>query len=486
MLKLRISFFLIILLGFLSANGVRHKTAGDSLVSIIKLPDDELRDRKMVDYLYSRYLYSSSFDGAISALYDTVHKYDEAQESEYENFALALINRRSFKFNNAERYLLKAISAAQKADHMFLLFTFYSNMGFLKTDNGEPLAALQSYQVAHKVADDLNDPKLVATTDINMSDLYSKIQLYTQALHYLDHADNFCKLYPNTAGAMTCANIDINKAEIYFKLGNKDSLRYYAKRTDVTDNQLYDIQRIRSRLHYYIYLLDKDYPKAIDIIKNVLLEKKYDRNVDRWNLADSYYKLNKLDSAELTAQDIISEDELKSPQIRYQSYKLLSQISQKKGDYKTAAYQNGLALNELESFLKSMVHVGDLSSQMQLDQLESSYLVQTLNYKKENTLLIFTIMLVVLLVIVVAMFYFNISQKLKYENIINANKTQELAFLNSHGLRKHLANILGICDILIQDEKEGSELAKHYEYLSISAQKLDDAIKTMEKKLSEK
>jgi hypothetical protein len=39
---------------------------------------------------------------------------------------------------------------------------------------------------------------------------------------------------------------------------------------------------------------------------------------------------------------------------------------------------------------------------------------------------------------------------------------------------------------LIQDEKEGSELAKHYEYLSISAQKLDDAIKTMEKKLSEK
>ena len=485
MSKIRISLLLICLIACLAANGVRHKASGDSLTSILKLPDDDARDRQMIDFLYNRYLYSSLSDHTIYSLHDTVHKYDQAQESEYENFASALINRRVFKFDEAERYLLKAISAAQKADHKFLLFTFYSNMGFVKTDKGEPLAALQSYQVAHKIGEDLNDPKLVATTDINMSDLYGKIQLYTQALHYLGHAQDFCRLNPTKAGVEMCTNIDINKAEIYFKLGNKDSLNYYAGRIDVADNHLYDIQRIRNRMHYYQYLLEKDYPKAIDIIKNVLLDRKYDRNVDRWNLADSYYKLNKLDSAELIAGEIISDVELKSPQIRYQSYKLLSLISQQRGDFKSAAYQNGLALNELEGFLKSMVHVGDLSSQMRLEQLESSYLVKTSNYKKEQALLILAVILAVLLIIIVAMFYFNIRQKRRYENIIYLNKTRELAFLNSHEMRKHLANILGICNLLHTEKLEESELNQYHQYLSTSAQQLDESIMTMEKKLNE-
>jgi signal transduction histidine kinase len=66
-----------------------------------------------------------------------------------------------------------------------------------------------------------------------------------------------------------------------------------------------------------------------------------------------------------------------------------------------------------------------------------------------------------------------------------AAQKQELATINSHEVRNHLSNILGLLDLMNDKDNKGNELLKTKDYLQYSAEQLDKALKNVSKKLSD-
>ena len=70
-----------------------------------------------------------------------------------------------------------------------------------------------------------------------------------------------------------------------------------------------------------------------------------------------------------------------------------------------------------------------------------------------------------------------------YEKILFTTKKKELAFINSHEVRKHLSNILGIIEMIKHSEDPHTEYIQAEDHLLSAAESLDIAIKDISKKL---
>jgi signal transduction histidine kinase len=88
-------------------------------------------------------------------------------------------------------------------------------------------------------------------------------------------------------------------------------------------------------------------------------------------------------------------------------------------------------------------------------------------------------------VLVIAMFYRTIRQKRHYEKLLYTTQKEELSYINSHDVRKHLTNILGLIEVLRHGENKGKEYIHAENHLFHSARELDKAIKNISKKLDD-
>ncbi|TDO20810.1 tetratricopeptide repeat protein [Pedobacter duraquae] len=477
-------FTLILCCIFLTNRAVADLRAfPDSLTSILKLSDERIKEKKLSELLNNRFLVNSTFDGRLNDLRGSLKKYHQKGADEFVAYARILIYRRNDQLDMAEKLLLKSISIAQQHSNDYLLYKFHLTLAYVQTDNGDYISAIHSYRLARKQADVLNDPRLQVSIDIGIADLYMHLQLYDQALTYLGQAQAYCNNHPEES--RPASYVISNKAEIYFKLGVKDSLDLYVNRFKGT--ALPDAERITRRLSYFSLILGGNFGGAVKVIKEQLaMPGNYYKNVDRWYLADSYYRSGAVDSAEKVAQELISDHKINSAQLKLQSYILLAQIAQNKSDYHAANKYNKLALSESEAYRNRMMRVADLSSEIRLDQMDASYRAKTTLYKKEKTILIFAIIMAGLTVIVVGLFYNNVRQKHKYQKLLYHAETRELAFINSHEARKHLANIIGLCALLKDTEQNAEQHEIFYEHLYNSALELDQTLKNIASKLVRK
>src|ERR1700761_1431119 len=135
--------------------------------------------------------------------------------------------------------------------------------------------------------------------------------------------------------------------------------------------------------------------------------------------------------------------------------------------------------------INKLIKVGDISSRMKVDDMENSYMQQEEMYKRERQWLIFTIVVALLIIAIIAMFYRVTKQKRHYERLLFVAKKQEISFINSHEIRRHLSNILGIIEIMKKSDNKATEYHEAEEHLFYSAEKLDDAIKNISEKLDE-
>jgi len=76
-------------------------------------------------------------------------------------------------------------------------------------------------------------------------------------------------------------------------------------------------------------------------------------------------------------------------------------------------------------------------------------------------------------------------KKRHYEKLLFTAKKEELANINSHDIRRHLTNILGIIDVLKHSDNKEQEYLNVEQHLFYSAEKLDESIKDIAKKLDE-
>jgi hypothetical protein len=462
----------------------------DTLIDIITQKKDGLAQHKRLIRFIKSYFQSASANqtsGGLDTMKLLFNRYGLANNDAFNNFARSLYLNKHHDLKNAQVYMLRAIQLARKNDDTYLLYQFLSHLSFIQTDLGNFTGAVYSYRLAKKEALKLDDNYLQALLDVNISDLYYKSSLYSQSINYLNQAEMLLMSEKPAKRAQLTTIIFYNKSENYFRMKSYDSLRVYHDKLLSPNNKSYKIHTYRLRTAYYLSLLKQDYLSAIKQINALKTDKKYvPAELDNQQLADAYFKSGQLDSAKRVINGLITNiTDDNHPEIKYHLYELLAQIAEKKGDVKLAGENYKRALKESQENILRITQVGNISSQMKIDETESSYVERTEAYKRERLWLIFIVIVAALIIIAIALIYRNVKQKRHYEKLLFAAKKEELAFINSHEVRKHLTNILGIMDILKNSENKTAEYKQVENYLYKSASLLDESIKNISEKLNE-
>ena len=170
---------------------------------------------------------------------------------------------------------------------------------------------------------------------------------------------------------------------------------------------------------------------------------------------------------------------------KYHLYDILGQIAENKMDYKGASSNFKLALAEATNFNNRLTQVGNISSLIQIDDIESAYNQQNEIYERERIWLLFTVFVSLLTIVIIVIIYWNIKQKRHYERLLFTTKKEELAFINSHEVRKHLTNILGLVEVIRNSDNKENEFLQSEDHLFYSAEHLDKAIKNISEKLDD-
>ncbi|EDM37981.1 hypothetical protein PBAL39_16189 [Pedobacter sp. BAL39] len=480
---------LIILLFFLilmSFEGYAYpQNHSDTLSNILSAKLDKFsKQKQLTNLVYRRFLFSSEYDQTLKQMADSVKKYRVSGGKELSLLAEIFVLRRTNKLKAAEKALLDGITNAQRHEEHYLLYQFYINLAYVKTDQHNASAAIFNYRQAKRIAEELSDLGLLLSVDVGISDIFTAIGLYQQALVYLNDAQK--KVEDQNLRHSLRTLIYLNKAEIFFKLDKRDSLNYYRKLIGKYGAESHGIVRNRKRLDYYALILSHHYQQAITLMRDLLnTGNQYYKDVDRWNLANSLYALKNLDSAALEAHQILNDETNGPTPLRLNAYQLIARIAEEKNDQLTSIRYFKLALAESEAFMIEMRSVDQLSTELRQDRLYAAYKITNLAYHRERIILFASIGATVLVILIIYSFYRNTKQKSKYQRLLHETRSKELAFINSHQVRKPLANILGICRLLIENENSVEENTIYYELLDQQVKEMDQKLREVEMKLRE-
>ncbi|WP_133300163.1 tetratricopeptide repeat protein [Mucilaginibacter terrenus] len=464
----------------------------DTLADILEQKDYFIRQKRLLVFV-KNYIQASHPD-KMSAVQDTFNnvfsRYNARNKEAYSAFMRSIALYKQKYLKEAERYMTAAAQMVQRDKEHYLAYQFLTHLGFIQTDRGNFIGAIYNYRMATKeviqIKDKFKDNRAQAALNINISDLYYKTGFYAQSLNYLDNAWSLISK-DEASKSLLSSVIFYNKSENFFRQKNIDSLRAYHKKLNDPRNKNYKIYTYRERTAYYLNLLKQEYDVAIKQILDLKKNKSYvPSELEDQHLADAYYASGQLDSSKKILDRLITADnENNHPEIKYHLYEILAWISGKKGDYKASAENFKLALQQSQENTTRLTQVGNISSQIKIDETENSYIQQTQEYERERLWLIFIVIIAALSLIAVALIYRNVKQKRHYENLLYATKKAELSFINSHEVRKHLTNILGIMDIIQHSDNNKEEYKQCEEYLLSSAKRLDEAIKNISDKINE-
>ena len=461
----------------------------DTLVSIIRKTDQLERQRGLIRFIKAYFQNAPVAQSAKGrdTIYRLFAQYKLPDEDAFTNFTEGIYLNKIKDLKGAEIKMVKAVQLATQKNNPYLLYQFLSHLGFIQTDQGNFIGAIHSYRLAKKQALKLKNVLLQALLDVNISDLYYKSGFYTQSINYLDQALALLSKDDIQNMERWVTVIYYNKSENYFRMHNYDSLKVYHNKLLTVDDNSYKIQTYRQRTAYYMSLLKHDYLTAIKQIKALKKHPNYVfSELEDLNLSDAYFMSGQLDSAGTLVKSLLAvTTDNNHPEIKYHLYELLAQIAERRGDAKLAADNFEKALKESLENNTRLTQVGNISSQIKTDETENSYIQKTNVYKRERLWLILTVLVAALSIVAIALIYRNVKQKRHYEKLLFAAKKEELAFINSHEVRKHLTNILGIIDILKHSDNELEEYYQVERYLLESAYRLDEAIKNISEKLNE-
>ncbi|HEY8929803.1 MAG TPA: hypothetical protein VIM55_11460 [Mucilaginibacter sp.] len=436
----------------LKANAEAPVINVNSLNSILKIGDHTERQKKLVSFIKTCILASRpdsliATKNNLNQLFSRLHI---ENSDAFAHFTEAMYQRKLTHMDEAEAAMIQAIKTAGKDGDHFLMYSFLSHLAFIQTDEGNAIEAVTNYGLAKKEAQHLKDPHLQLQLNINMSDIYYKSNFYNQSLSYLNQADELAQKYA-PGDVHIYKLIYYNKAENFFRMNKPDSLKlYHDKLMAIKDNSIYKLYTYQKRTEYYLYLLQYEFKKATTLIKSLQTDSLYKYNdQDQQNLADAYFNGGKPDSAVRIINELLEEPlELNHPEIKYHLYKVLGQIAESRHDHQKAALNFKLSLEQAEDILNRLTQVGTLSSQIKIDEIEGSYMQKDETYKRERIYMIFAVVVCFLIVIILTMFYQSGKQKRHFQKLLFTAQKEELAFINSHEVRKHLSNIMGIIDVI--------------------------------------
>jgi hypothetical protein len=455
-------------------------------MAILKNNNKTEREQKLIKYIKATFSYrpiiTLSYDK--SELDMLLAQYNVETKQAYLYFIDAVCQQRQEQFADAKYSLVKAIDVAGKEQNHYLLYSFFSTLAFWQTSAGSTTEAVQNFGRAKKEALIMNDYYSQVIVDINISDIYYKNNIYLQSLFYLSQARSIVSVN-NITEARLINIIYYNTAENHFRMNNIDSLKKYNRLLNDKKRGRYKLHTFRNRTGYYLLLLNHNYSGAINHIKALRTDTAYKfDDTDEQNLADAYYSADMPDSAKTIIDSLlVKQSQNNHPEIKTHLYKVLGNIAQKENNQEQAAYNFKMALLQSEDQIQRLTKVGDISAQMNIDEVQRSYNQKEEHYRNQRMWLVFILIASVLSLAAGTLFYRNVKQKRYYEKLLFDAQKEELAFINSHEVRRHLANILGIIEMIKQSENRETEYAEFEDHLLNAAKSLDEAIKNIQEKL---
>jgi len=475
------------LFGCVTLPALAQTTEKVNLLKIFELKDAEKQKRQLVIDIprYLNGIKTDDLDGAIAELNDLIvqYKIDDAK-----GMSLLIDAQRLVQLKQpgaADSVLKKAIKQAFDNDDHYLLYACFTRIAFIRLAQGNFMQTILNYGQAKKEATKLNDPYLQVLIDINISDSYYKNSLYEQALFYLTEAQSLINKN-NIQDQKVKNSVWLNIAELYFRINKIGPVKKYNRllhEAPKGDNRLYSFTQ---RTGYYITFLQQNYLQVIDRLNELKHDTAYvfDNVIDEQNLADAYFLSGQNDAARAILTQMIKDPgQNNHPEIKQHLYEELAQIAEDEDNAKLANYNYKMSLDQAKEQLHRLIDVGSASSQITIEQMQLGYDKKEAGYRSKQALLTFAVIVTVLTLIIGGMLYRNIRQKRYYERILFESKKQELAFINSHEVRKHLSNILGIVNMIKQSTDKHEEYLQAEDHLMRAAEDLDKAIKNISEKL---
>jgi tetratricopeptide (TPR) repeat protein len=459
----------------------------DSLVSILKDKNVAAKERNLI--LYLRFAFGDMpLKDLEQAKAQTIQTLQSAHEPDSEGLILfinGICQYRERKYSDAQETFLKAIQKADQNEDHYLLYACFTHMAFIQNEHGNEIEAISDYRAAKKEATIVDDAYLQIVIDVNLSDIYYRNKMFNDALFYLNEAQSL--ISANQVKIQRIVNsVNNNKAELYYQLKNLDSLKKYNKILHEVKGGDVGLYTFQKRSDYYLDMLKKKYPEVISTITALRNDTAYHFDLmDENSLAHAYFESGQLDSAKSVVQRLIDNSRDKNhSELNLYLYKLLGDIEEGKNNPNEAARHYKMALQQSLEQLKQLINVGSISSQISIDQVQNSYALRTEALKRQRLWLIFTISVAVLLIIFGGLLYYNVHRKKYYEKLLFESKKNEIAFINSHEVRRHASNLMGIMQMINQGENKYENFVESEKYLQSELTNLDDAIKNISNKLN--
>jgi tetratricopeptide (TPR) repeat protein len=480
------NLYLLLVCFSLNVHAAPPLTQQDSLHAILGISDPGLREKHLMFYLrvYFVNMPISRLSAAQAETGRLLQQYNVADRIAIGSFIEALRLARLQRFNEAENVLVRTIALADKNDDDCLLYACFTHLGFIQTYMGNIAEAISSFRMAKKEASLLNDAYMQVVIDINISDIYYKMNLCNQAMFYLNQAQALMKAHQINVPKTRNAVIN-NIAECYFRMGNIDSLKKYNQMLHATKKGTSSLYIYRQRTDYYLDLLRHNYPRAISAMQRLRGDSRFGFGAgDEQNLADAYFQVGQLDSAKAIIGRLLADPAQNNhPEVKSHLFEVLGMIAEKEHADRQAATGFKQALLQANEQIGRLTRVDTISSQIKIDELEGAYVRKTEGYKRVRMWMGFAIIVSVLGLVIAALSYRNIKRKKYYEQLLFNAKKEELAFINSHEVRRHLSNILGIIDTISESDDRHQAYIESEAHLLNAARSLDTAIKNISSKL---
>ena len=389
------------------------------------------------------------------------------------------------RFADAEKTLAAATDIACRENDHYLLYVCFTQWYFLQTVEGNMPDALASLRQARKEAVLLNDAYLQALAEINTSDFYYRNKLPRLSLIYINQAERLMKLQ-KIREPIFSMEILVNKGENYFELGQVDSLAKYSRqlmKLKVSSSSLYTYQQ---RSSYLQQLLIGGYKKVLARIMALKCDVRYSYEfVDDKNLAIALYHMRESDSAQSILNRLVSDISQKNhPEQTLSLYEMLGHISMEQANKSQAILRFEEALQQAKMRINSLIEINTNATRLKLDEVQGNYIQSEKTFRRERFCLIVCIVIICAISVIGAILYRSIHQERHFEKSLFEARRNELAFINSHEVRRHLSNILGIIDTIRISENKQEIYMEVEAHLMKAAADLDSSIRNIADKLN--
>ncbi|RZK56638.1 MAG: hypothetical protein EOO87_04950 [Pedobacter sp.] len=479
-----VKIFTLIIVYILFSSPIRaSENLAQKLQAVLKLPSNEAEERlHALTIQFIAHIAIDSVENNRKLLISNLSESNLANKDALIYEIEAYSSKSLLRLGDAKFFVKKAIAEPNLPEN--LLLRLLKLLAYIETDLENYLAAVENYKIIEELLlrKDNNQQKL-AINHMGLADVYLKTGLYKEAVSSLKMAIDIAQKR-NLKAAEHTANKKM--AIVYFYLRKADSLQFYTKKAFNTASRIANDSVSYHRLNYMKLILEKN-PSAISEIRKVINDPKdHDKLMSGFHLAQAYTEFNQLENAKKFILVMLETGDLKNLTfLSSQLYKLLSSIYVKENNYNAALIYYRKNVEQLTLYAEKQYKSDNILTILKYHEIKARYDKIEEEQKVKKNYFLLSLVIATMIIIFLFTLYRTVSIKKKYDKLAYDKLNDELSFINSHDVRKHLSNILGIITVVHSSENKLIAYGEMEQALIDSAENLDSSIRNIASKLDD-